>query len=97
MHGAIANKPRYFEENPDELHHVRHDGELRTARSQPHLKHVPEYLLPKEGKKGLTSEEIGFVPMRKKDRRHKKGKKNFKVGGRKGNPLKTFKAGRVKK
>lgn len=88
---------RYFEENPDELHHVRHDGELRTARSQPHLKHVPEYLLPKEGKKGLTSEEIGFVPMRKKDRRHKKGKKNFKVGGRKGNPLKTFKAGRVKK
>jgi hypothetical protein len=35
--------------------------------------------------------------MRKKDRRHKKGKKNFKVGGRKGNPLKTFKAGRVKK
>ncbi|KAG9258990.1 ATP-dependent RNA helicase dbp9 [Emericellopsis atlantica] len=89
---------RYFEENPNELSHVRHDGELRTARSQPHLKHVPEYLLPKEGKKGLTSEEIGFVPMRKKgDRRQKKGKKSFRAGSRKGDPLKTFKARRKTK
>lgn len=85
---------RYFEENPEELHHVRHDGELRTARSQPHLKHVPEYLLPKEGKKGLTSEEIGFVPMRRGDKRNKKGRKHFKAGARKGDPLKTFKARR---
>lgn len=90
---------RYFEENPAELNHVRHDGELRTARSQPHLKHVPDYLLPKEGKKGLTAEDIGFVPMRKGDRssRHKKGKRAFKVGGRKGDPLKTFKARRKAK
>ncbi|KAK7208871.1 hypothetical protein V2G26_016049 [Clonostachys chloroleuca] len=90
---------RYFEENPAELHHVRHDGELRTARSQPHLKHVPDYLLPKEGKKGLTSEEIGFVPLRKKDRsrHHKKGKRGVKVGGRRADPLKTFKARRKTK
>lgn len=89
---------RYFEENPAELNHVRHDGELRTARSQPHLKHVPDYLLPKEGKKGLTAEDIGFVPLRKGPRssRHK-GKRAFKVGARKKDPLKTFKARRKAK
>ncbi|KAK2605891.1 ATP-dependent DNA/RNA helicase [Conoideocrella luteorostrata] len=86
---------RYFEENPTEINHLRHDGELRTARQQAHLKHVPEYLLPKDGKKGLTPEEIGFVPLRKpgaKFRAHRKGK-TFKRG-RKVDPLKTFKARR---
>lgn len=73
---------------------MRHDGELRTARQQPHLKHVPEYLLPPEGKKGLTSEQTGFVPLKKQDRRNRKGKRGFKVGSRKGDPLKTFKARR---
>lgn len=85
---------RYFDENPGELSHVRHDGELRTARSQPHLRHVPEYLLPKEGKKGLTSEEIGFVPLRRGDKSRRRGKRNFKGGSRKNDPLKTFKVRR---
>ncbi|KAL2170212.1 hypothetical protein VTG60DRAFT_5080 [Thermothelomyces hinnuleus] len=91
---------RYFEENPTELAHLRHDGELGHAtRQQPHLKHVPDYLLPKEGKKALASEQIGFVPLKKldgKDRRHRKGKpkgRSFKVGGKK-DPLKTFKVRR---
>ncbi|KAG6002807.1 ATP-dependent DNA/RNA helicase [Claviceps maximensis] len=89
---------RYFEENPTEVNHLRHDGELRTARQQSHLKHVPEYLLPKEGKQGLTAAEIGFVPMRKtgKLRSQRKGKP-MKRGGRKGDPLKTFKARRKMK
>ncbi|KAK6724379.1 ATP-dependent DNA/RNA helicase [Fusarium graminearum] len=60
---------RYFEENPTELSHLRHDGELRTARQQAHLKHIPEYLMPKDGKQALT-EDVGFVAMRK----DKKGK-----------------------
>lgn len=56
---------------------------------------MPEYLLPKEGKKGLTSEEIGFVPMKKRDGKNRKGKRGFKVGARRGgDPLKTFKAKR---
>ncbi|KAL1880201.1 hypothetical protein VTK73DRAFT_6029 [Phialemonium thermophilum] len=95
---------RHFEENPSEMHNlIRHDGELRVARTQAHLKHVPEYLLPKEGKKSLTSGDIGFVPFRKegkKTRGHKKGKSRgrpFKVGGRKGDPLRTFKARRKTK
>jgi ATP-dependent RNA helicase DDX56/DBP9 len=89
---------RYFEENPTEINHLRHDGELRTARQQPHLKHVPEYLLPKDGKKGLTADDVGFVPLRKtgKLRSHRKGKTS-KRGGRKGDPLKTFKARRKTK
>ncbi|PMD40848.1 DEAD-domain-containing protein [Hyaloscypha variabilis F] len=90
---------RHFEENPGDLHHLRHDGELRPARVQSHMKHVPDYLLPKEGKKGLTS-DIGFVGMRKttenrirKARLANKGKgKGKKAVGRKMDPLKTFKA-----
>ncbi|OHE93333.1 ATP-dependent RNA helicase DBP9 [Colletotrichum orchidophilum] len=89
---------RYFEENPTELQHLRHDGELRTARQQPHLRHVPEYLLPKEGKDSLTKNDIGMVPFRKvggKQRRNKsKPGRGKKVGTRKVNPLKTFKARR---
>ncbi|KAK4099822.1 DEAD-domain-containing protein [Parathielavia hyrcaniae] len=94
---------RYFEENPTELSHLRHDGELgRVTRQQPHLKHVPDYLLPKDGKKALASQQVGFVPFKKqdgKDRKHRKGKpkgRSFKVGGRK-DPLKTFKVRRKAK
>lgn len=91
---------RHFEENPGELAHLRHDGELRAARMQPHLRHVPDYLMPEGGKKALSADNIGFVPMRKRnDRRHASrrpgGKKNsnrvFKVG-KKSDPLKSFKA-----
>ncbi|KYK56604.1 ATP-dependent RNA helicase dbp9 [Drechmeria coniospora] len=94
---------RYFEENPSEINHLRHDGELRTARQQAHLKHVPDYLMPKEGKRALAEDEIGFVPLRKaggKVRGHRKGQRakrgpgGFRVGGRKSDPLKTFKARR---
>lgn len=60
---------RHFEENPGELHHLRHDGELRAARTQAHLKHIPDYLLPKEGKEAITSQHMGFVPLVNKDKK----------------------------
>ncbi|KAK1836690.1 ATP-dependent RNA helicase dbp-9 [Podospora conica] len=89
---------RYFEENPAELSHLRHDGDLgKTTRKQAHLKHVPDYLLPAEGKKALTK-EVGFVPFKKADQKkrgHKRGKpsgRTFKV--KKNDPLKTFKVRR---
>ncbi|KLU81235.1 ATP-dependent RNA helicase DBP9, variant [Magnaporthiopsis poae ATCC 64411] len=95
---------RHFEENPAELQHLtRHDSELRTARANPELRHVPDYLLPKEGRKALSAAEIGFVPLRKsasdKDRRHKYFRKGrgAKVGARKADPLRTFKAKRKSK
>jgi len=93
---------RHFEENPTEMHHlVRHDGELKAARANPHLKNVPDYLLPAEGRKALTSEEIGFVSLRKFDQKGRRPKhagktkgRGFQVGQRKADPLRTFKAGR---
>ncbi|KAL1964447.1 hypothetical protein VTN77DRAFT_7005 [Rasamsonia byssochlamydoides] len=93
---------RHFEENPEELRHLRHDGELRAARIQPHLKHVPDYLLPAKGKKGLTKEDIGFVGLRKtsenrirKARERNRGRGKKKAAG-KVDPLKTFNKGRRK-
>ena len=86
---------RHFEENPEDLYHLRHDGELRPARVQSHLKHVPDYLLPKEGKTGLTG-DVEFVSLRKttenrirkaRAANRSKGKKK----GRKIDPLKSFK------
>ncbi|OJJ47276.1 hypothetical protein ASPZODRAFT_151785 [Penicilliopsis zonata CBS 506.65] len=87
---------RHFEENPDELRHLRHDGELRAARIQQHLKHVPEYLMPAKGRKGISSEDVGYVGFRKasenrirkareRNRNKGRGKKSSKV-----DPLKTF-------
>ncbi|KAL7920680.1 DEAD domain-containing protein [Trichoderma austrokoningii] len=89
---------RYFEENPTEMNHLRHDGELRTARQQAHLKHVPDYLLPKEGRQGIAAADIGFVPLKKRDgRAGTKRKGGGRKGARRGDPLKTFKARRKTK
>jgi ATP-dependent RNA helicase DDX56/DBP9 len=91
---------RHFEENPDELRQLRHDGELRAARVQPHLKHVPDYLMPAKGRKGISKEDVGYVGFSKtnenrirkardRNRARGKGKKTGKV-----DPLKTFNRGR---
>lgn len=93
---------RHFEENPEELRQLRHDGELRSARIQPHLKHVPDYLMPAKGKKGISNEDIGYVGLRKtgdnrirkaRERNRFKGK-GRRPGGGKVDPLKTFNKGR---
>ena len=91
---------RHFEENPEDLHHLRHDGELRAARIQPHLRNVPEYLMPSNGEKGVLGEDIGFVGLRKTtDNRIRRARmqnrmrgKGKKLTGRKMDPLKTFNA-----
>ena len=90
---------RHFEENPEDLHHLRHDGELRAARVQPHLKHVPDYLMPSNGTKGIAGKEIGFVSLRKESdnrirnaRLKNRGKGKERQVGRKADPLKTFNA-----
>lgn len=92
---------RHFEENPDDLHHLRHDGEIRTVRVQAHLKHVPDYLMPSSGATHIIagSEDVGFVPLRRaSDNRIRRARlANRSKGrgrpGRKGtDPLKTFNA-----
>jgi ATP-dependent RNA helicase DDX56/DBP9 len=37
----------HFEDNPRDLTVLRHDQVLQPKRVQPHLKHVPIYLVPK--------------------------------------------------
>ncbi len=75
---------RHFEENPDDLRHLRHDGEIRATRVQPHLKHVPEYLMPTKGRKGLAADEVGFVGLRKTgDNRIRKARLHNRNKGRK--------------
>lgn len=92
---------RHFEENPEDLKHLRHDTESHTVRQQPHLKHVPDYLLPTGGKQAV-SKDVGFVGIgrsRENGLRHRKGRGGMK--GRKGkglDPLKSLNArGRGKK
>jgi ATP-dependent RNA helicase DDX56/DBP9 len=89
---------KHFEENPDDLRHLRHDNEVRAARVQSHLKHVPDYLVPIKGRKGLTANEVGFVGVAKtsenrlrKARMHNRSKgKSARTAGRKLDPLKSF-------
>ncbi len=93
---------RHFEENPEDLRGLRHDGDLRAARVQPHLKHVPDYLMPNRGaqQSGDGVKEIGFVGLRKEtdNRYRKRGKVSKRVATKRADPLKTFNArGRGKK
>ncbi|KAK0511609.1 hypothetical protein JMJ35_006182 [Cladonia borealis] len=91
---------RHFEENPEDLHHLRHDGELRAARIQPHLRHVPDYLMPSNGKQGIVGQDIGFVGLRKTtDNRIRRARMQNRMKGKgkkatvlKLDPLKTFNA-----
>ncbi|OJD14606.1 ATP-dependent RNA helicase DBP9 [Emergomyces pasteurianus Ep9510] len=93
---------RHFEENPEELRQLRHDGELRAARVQAHLKHVPDYLMPTKGKGGFSSGsgDAGFVGFKKthenrirKARERNRGRARPGKSGRGGkrvDPLKSF-------
>ncbi|MBW0464905.1 hypothetical protein O181_004620 [Austropuccinia psidii MF-1] len=40
----------HFEENPNDLMFLKHDKPLHPTRIQPHMKHVPSYLIPKISK-----------------------------------------------
>lgn len=69
---------RHFEENPEDLRHLRHDRESHAVRQQAHLRHVPDYLLPEGGKRAMEK-DVGFVGIRK-DEVHGKGKKGGRMG-----------------
>ena len=91
---------RHFEEHPEDLQRLRHDGEVRAVRVQHHLKHVPEYLMPSNGKKGIAGDDVGFVGLRKtSDNRIRRSRiqkrargKGVKTSVKKSDPLKTFNA-----
>ncbi|XP_070539985.1 probable ATP-dependent RNA helicase DDX56 [Ptychodera flava] len=79
----------YFEDNPRDLQLLRHDKALHPAKVQSHLRHVPEYLVPRTLKQ--------FMPKRKKRKRYSdqkpsQGKKDAlkAVKRRQDDPLKSF-------
>lgn len=90
---------RYFEENPSEMKHLRHDGELRTARQQAHLRHIPDYLLPKDGNGSLAEGKMASsAAARKTGKWRGNGRRpGAKAGRRGGDVLKTFRARRKTK
>ncbi|THU86224.1 DEAD-domain-containing protein [Dendrothele bispora CBS 962.96] len=67
----------HFEDNPFDLEYLRHDKPLHPTRIQPHMRHVPKYLLPRTAaaaaaSNGTSAEEgdggdksVGFVPFKK--------------------------------
>ena len=56
----------HFEANPKDLHALRHDKPLHPSRVQSHMKHIPDYLLPKSLKDNNGQAEFkGFVPFHK--------------------------------
>ncbi|KAK5241440.1 ATP-dependent DNA/RNA helicase, partial [Exophiala xenobiotica] len=94
---------RHFEENPDDLRHLRHDGEHgAVVRHQSHLKHIPDYLMPAQGRKTMSTNDVGFVSLRKPDSDKRKDRKKRGGNGRKVrgggknrgkvDPLKSFSA-----
>ncbi|KAF9179808.1 ATP-dependent DNA/RNA helicase [Haplosporangium sp. Z 767] len=93
----------HFEDKPKDLEFLRHDKTLHPTRVQPHMKHVPEYMMPKV--QAVSSQKIGEVPeglgqvMYKKKtqnsvRKARQGKGGNKgSGGKKNDPLKKFNFG----
>ncbi|KAL6472390.1 hypothetical protein MHYP_G00185780 [Metynnis hypsauchen] len=71
----------YFEDNPRDLQLLRHDKDLHPAIIKPHLKNVPDYLIPP-----TLKNMVNPLTRRKKKRLRHKPKKN--VRGK--NPLKSF-------
>ncbi|KAL1296622.1 hypothetical protein AAFC00_000111 [Neodothiora populina] len=97
---------RHFEENPTDLQHLRHDQESHAVRVQPHLKHVPDYLLP-GGKQGVAQTDSAMVGFGKtsenrirrarvQNRIKGRGGRKPGVGGKKVDPLKSLNAKRSK-
>ncbi|GLB41874.1 putative atp-dependent rna helicase dbp9 [Lyophyllum shimeji] len=96
----------HFEDNPLDLEYLRHDKPLHPTRVQPHMKHVPKYLLPKIAPvPGTEADAAGetkaaFVPFRKdntapgRGRGRGRGGRGGAGGGRggkkKSDPLKKF-------
>ncbi|MGH0170407.1 UNVERIFIED_CONTAM: hypothetical protein FKN15_074629 [Acipenser sinensis] len=81
----------YFDDNPRDFQLLRHDKALHPAIIKPHLKNVPEYLIPP------TLRGVAHPVIRKKRQRRPQGtaggretKKNFKQQHKKRNPLKSF-------
>ncbi|ORY29349.1 P-loop containing nucleoside triphosphate hydrolase protein [Naematelia encephala] len=83
----------HFAANPLDLAYLRHDAPLHPARQQSHLKHVPNYLMPRIGGIPRPSGDVGDhsnVPFKRSDggRKRGRGRGGAKGSTRKVDPLK---------
>ena len=79
----------FFEENPNDLKVLRHDKTLLPTKCQPHLKNVPEYLVPDTLKPKLSRRRKN---LKKRDYSSSSSKViSGKKRKRDDDPLKTFK------
>ncbi|KAI1320637.1 ATP-dependent DNA/RNA helicase [Mortierella claussenii] len=98
----------HFEDKPKDLEYLRHDKTLHPTRVQAHMKHVPEYMMPKV--QAVSSQKIGEAPpeglgpvtYKKKSqnsiRKARQGQGQGKgSGGKKNDPLKKFSFGGANK
>ncbi|KAG0238333.1 ATP-dependent DNA/RNA helicase [Actinomortierella wolfii] len=92
----------HFEDRPKDLEFLRHDKTLHPTKVQPHMKHVPEYMMPKvqavsTQKVGENAEGLlGPITYKKKATNSiRKARQNKKSGGnkKKNDPLKKFNSG----
>eukprot|EP00064_Thunnus_orientalis_P016850 superscaffoldBa00003428_g16922 len=82
----------YFDDNPRDLQLLRHDKDLHPAVVKPHLKNVPEYLIP-ETLRGAVNPLLSRRRRKKKDKPKPEGgvvKTSFKKNIQGKNPLKSF-------
>ncbi|KAG0270329.1 ATP-dependent DNA/RNA helicase [Actinomortierella ambigua] len=96
----------HFEDRPKDLEFLRHDKTLHPTKVQPHMKHVPEYMMPKvqavsTQKVGENAEAfLGPITYKKKTansvRKARQSKKGGGAGGKKNDPLKKFSSGSKK-
>lgn len=63
----------HFEDNPADLDALRHDITLHPARIQTHMKHIPDYLIPKKKINVSAGSAVGYVPfnIQKKSKKNK--------------------------
>ncbi|KAG7277813.1 hypothetical protein CRUP_026114 [Coryphaenoides rupestris] len=77
----------YFEDNPRDLQLLRHDKDLHPAVVKPHMKNVPDYLVP-EVLRGV----INPLSRRRRNKVLPLGRPVFKKSNRANNPLKSFRS-----
>lgn len=84
----------YFEDNPRDLQLIRHDKDLHPAVVQPHMKNVPEYLIPETLRS--VANPLSGRRRKRKDKPKIGGliQASFKKNARGKNPLKSFRYSR---
>ncbi|XP_035523541.1 probable ATP-dependent RNA helicase DDX56 [Morone saxatilis] len=80
----------YFEDNPRDLQLLRHDKDLHPAVVKPHLKNVPEYLVPETLRSAVTLSGRRRRKRREKPKPEGVVKSGFKKNIQGKNPLKSF-------